>query len=214
LSAGDAVKTSIGKVLADGNLWKLIAIYFCYQTGIYGFVLWLPTLLKTLTNSGMMAVGMLSTIPYVATAIGLFVFARLSDKNMNRKLYTAVPMIGFAICLILSVQFKTDIWVSFAFLVACGFFLLSANGVFWTIPSLLFPRDKAATSLGIINIGGGLGGFLGPYMLGFLSNEYNVDTGIYGLVFILLIGFFITITLPAKTGGINKSAKTLKVVKV
>jgi sugar phosphate permease len=203
MDAQSTGKMPLSEVLSDRKLWKLIAIYFCYQTGIYGFVLWLPSLLKTLTNAGMMAVGLLSVIPYIATAIGLFVFAKLSDKSMNRKLYTALPILGFAICLLLSVQFKGAIWVSFGFLVLCGFFLLSANGVFWTIPSMLFPRDKAATSLGIINIAGGLGGFLGPYMIGFLTSEYNVDTGIYGVVLILLTGFFLATTLPAKTGRLS-----------
>lgn len=206
LDAGNSGKVPLGKVLSDGKLWKLIAIYFCYQTGIYGFVLWLPSLLKTLTQSGMMAVGWLSTVPYLAAALGLFIFARLSDKSMNRKLYTALPMLGFAICLVLSVQFKTTIWLSFGFLVLCGFFLLSANGVFWTIPSTLFPSDMAATSLGIINIGGGLGGFLGPYMIGLLTFEYSTDAGIYGLVFILLVGFLLTVTLPSRIGKINTTA--------
>lgn len=204
LNANSFGKVPVKKVLSNVDLWKLIAIYFCYQTGIYGFVLWFPTLLKTLTHSGMIAIGMLSTIPYIAAAVGLYFFAKLSDKNMNRKLYTALPMIGFAVCLVLSVQFKSIIWLSFAFLVLCGFFLLSANGVFWTIPSLLFPSDMAATSFGIINIAGGLGGFLGPYMLGFLTFKYSTDVGIYSLVLILMMGFLITIILPAKTGKISK----------
>ena len=130
---------------------------------------------------------------------------------MNRKLYTALPMIGFAVCLVLSVQFKSTIWLSFAFLVMCGFFLLSANGVFWTIPTMLFPGDMAATSLGVINIAGGVGGFLGPYMLGFLTSIYSTDTGIYSLALILMLGFLITLILPAKTGNFGKMThKTLK----
>lgn len=204
LNSDKAAKTPFFKVLANTEIWRLVAIYFCYQTGIYGFVLWLPTLLKTLTNSGIMAVGMLSTIPYIASAVGLYVFARLSDKNMNRKRYTALPMICFAICLVFSVQTQSTVWLSFSFLVLCGFFLLSANGVFWTIPSTLFPGDMAATSFGIINIAGALGGFTGPYLLGFLTVEYNTNAGIYGLVCILITGFLISLSLPARLGNLRK----------
>jgi MFS family permease len=211
LNANNINKVPIVKVFSKVDLWKLMAIYFCYQTGIYGFVLWFPTLLKSLTNSGIFAVGMLSAIPYIPTILGLYLFAKLSDRTMNRKLYTALPMIGFAVCLVLSVQFKSTIWLSFAFLVICGFFLLSANGVFWTIPTMLFPRDMAATSLGIINIAGAVGGFLGPYMLGFLTSSYGTDTGIYSLVLILVLGFLITLILPAKTGNFGKMRyKTVK----
>ena len=211
LNTDNFSKVPLAKVFSTIDLWKLIVIYFCYQTGIYGFVLWFPTLLKSLTNSGIFAVGLLSTIPYIATIIGLYLFAKLSDRTMNRKLYTALPMIGFAVCLALSVQFKSTIWLSFAFLVLCGFFLLSANGVFWTIPTMLFPGDMAATSLGVINIAGGVGGFLGPYMLGFLTSNYNTDTGIYSLVLVLVTGFLITLILPAKTGNFGKMTyKTVK----
>jgi sugar phosphate permease len=203
LRAGVVGKVPLGKVVSNQQLWKLIAIYFCYQTGIYGFILWLPTLLKTLTHSGMMKVGMLSIIPYVATALGLYVFAKLSDKSLNRKLYTALPMICFAICLFLSVQTKANVWLSFSFIVVCGLFLLSANGVFWTIPSMLFPSDMAATSFGIINIAGGLGGFLGSYIVGYLTGKYSVDAGIYCLVFMLVIGFIVTLTLPVKIGRLS-----------
>jgi MFS family permease len=204
LNPNNISKVKLVKVFSKVDLWKLMVIYFFYQTGIYGFVLWFPTLLKSLTHSGIFAVGMLSTIPYIATIIGLYYFAKLSDRKMNRKLYTALPMIGFALCLVLSVQFKSTIWISFAFLVLCGFFLLSANGVFWTIPTMLFPGDMAATSLGIINIAGGVGGFLGPYMLGFLTSRYSTDAGIYSLVLILMSGFLITLILPAKTGNFGK----------
>jgi MFS family permease len=204
LNANNIIKVPFVKVFSNVDLWKLLVIYFCYQTGIYGFVLWFPMLLKSLTHSGIFTVGMLSTIPYIATIIGLYFFAKLSDRKMNRKFYTALPMIGFAVCLVLSVQFKSIIWLSFAFLVICGFFLLSANGVFWTIPTMLFPRDMASTSLGVINIAGGVGGFLGPYMLGFLTSNYNTDTGIYSLVLFLVLGFSITLILPAKTGNFGK----------
>jgi len=207
LNADYTGKVPLSIVLSNIDLWKLIAIYFCYQTGIYGFVLWFPTLLKALTHTGMIETGMLSAIPYIATAMGLYFFAKLSDRTMNRKLYTALPMMGFAFCLVLSVQFKSIIWVSFAFLVLCGFFLLAANGVFWTIPSMLFPGDMAATSLGIINIAGGLGGFLGPYMFGFLTSEFSTDIGIYSLVIILMTGFFITLLLPARIGNSGKKSR-------
>ncbi|WP_258560269.1 hypothetical protein [Thermoactinomyces daqus] len=86
-------------------MWKLILIYFCYQTGIYGFTLWLPTIIKQLTHAGMGSVGILSVFPYIATMIGQYLFATLSDRSMNRKLYTGLPLLGFALCLLLSVQF-------------------------------------------------------------------------------------------------------------
>ena len=52
-------KASLKTILGSLNMWKLILIYFCYQTGIYGFAMWLPTILRNLTSSGMTGIGFL-----------------------------------------------------------------------------------------------------------------------------------------------------------
>ncbi len=50
--AGKAVKNaSLSAVLSDKTMWQLIALNFFYQTGIYGYTLWLPTILKELTHT-------------------------------------------------------------------------------------------------------------------------------------------------------------------
>ena len=189
-------------VLRDLNLWKLVFLYFFYQVGIYGFALWLPTLLKELTKTGMTNVGLLSMCPYIVMIFGLYGFARLSDRSGNRRRYTAIPILGFAACFLASTLLKADIWVSFGFLVACGVFMQSASGVFWTIPPMLFPSEVAGGVRGIINALGNLGGFIGPFAVGWLRMSFNnYDAGIYFLVAMLLAGYLITLTLPAVTAG-------------
>jgi sugar phosphate permease len=190
--------SSLKDVFKTFEIWRLILIYFFYQTGIYGFALWLPSLIKELTHSGISGVGVLSIFPYIGTAVGLLVFGMLADKSMKRKKFTIVPMIGFALCLFLSVQFKDHTWVSFAFLIGCGLFIQSASSVFWTIPSLLFPAKVAAGSRGMINAIGNLGGFMGPYLVGYLTTHYNSGVGIYSLVVSLIIATLLASTLPAK----------------
>ena len=204
------VKASYKQIFSDNNMWKLIFIYFFYQVGIYGFAMWLPTLLKSITNSGMTSVGMLSTFPYFAMIIGLYVFAQLSDRSMNRRRYTAMPMFGFAVCFLLSTVFKADVWISFAFLVGCGLFMQSASGIFWTIPPILFPAEVAGGARGIINALGNLGGFIGPFAVGwFRTTLDSYDAGIYFLVIALAAGFLLTLSLPEKTAGTQQIASNL-----
>jgi MFS family permease len=195
-------RISYGAVLRDPNLWKLILLYFFYQVGIYGFAMWLPTLLKELTNSGMTGIGLLSTAPYIAMIFGLYGFARLSDRHGNRRRYTALPILGFAICFLLSTLCKGEIWVSYGFLIACGFFMQSASGVFWTIPPLIFPAEVAGGARGIINALGNLGGFIGPFAVGWLRMSFHsYDAGVYFLTAALLAGYLLSLCLPACTTG-------------
>jgi sugar phosphate permease len=210
LKANEQAPTSFKEIFKKASIWKLILIYFCYQTGIYGFALWLPTIIKQLTNTGMQNVGILSIFPYIGTIFGLYIFANLSDRSRNRKLYTGLPMIAFAVCLLMSVEIKSHIWVSFSFLIGCGVFLQAASSIFWTIPPLLFSADIAGGARGAINALGNLGGFLGPYLVGWLITNFNQSIGIYSLVFFLVMGFILTMSLPAATSGIEGKERAIK----
>jgi MFS family permease len=201
---------SYGAVMRDLNLWKLILLYFFYQVGIYGFAMWLPTLLKELTKTGMTGVGLLSIFPYIAMIFGLYGFARLSDRRGNRRRYTALPILGFSVCFLLSTLLKSDTWLSFGFLVACGLFMQSASGVFWTIPPMLFPSEVAGGVRGIINALGNLGGFVGPFAVGWLRVAFNsYDAGVYFLAGTLAAGFLITLSLPSSTTGRPSRARDI-----
>lgn len=92
--------------------------------------------------------------------------------------------------------------MSYAFLVLCGFFMQSASCVFWTIPPVTFPLEVAGGVRGIINALGSLGGFIGPVAVGGCSATFHsYDAGIYCLAAALLVGFMLTLTLPASTAG-------------
>ena len=92
-------------------------------------------------------------------------------------------------------------WVSYAFLVGCGFFLQAAAGVFWTIPPRLFSPEVAGGARGVLNALGNLGGFAGPYAVGVLIQFYSYDFGIYFLVALLVLGALLTISLPKNVEG-------------
>ena len=190
-------QTSVLSLLANVSMWKLIIINFFYQCAIFAFVIWLPTVLKILTKSDMTNVGLLSTLPYVGTIIGMYTIGRLSDKSGKRRKYVIIPLLSFALALLLSVVFENQPWVSFAFLVLAGAFLQAAAAVFWTILPQLFSTEVSGGARGLINALGNLGGFLGPFLVGFLSDMFGgTKQGILALVAFLIISAIITATLP------------------
>jgi ACS family tartrate transporter-like MFS transporter len=65
-------------------------------------------------------------------------------------------------------------------LAAAGFY--SSHAGFWPIPNMLLGRVAAATSIGLINTFGSLGGFVGPYIIGYLRDR----TGGFGASLLLL----------------------------
>lgn len=192
-------KSLLSKVLKVSLFWKLIILNFFYQTGVYGYTLWLPTILKHLTHSSIGKVGLLSTVPFIAMMIGMLLVAYLSDKTSLRRVFIIIPLALFAICLLCSIYFRDNVVVAYLFLIGCGACLQAPAGVFWTIPTMAFPAEVAGGARGAINALGNLGGFFGPFMFGFLIQHYTQSAGIFCLFVALAIATALAFTLP-KTG--------------
>ena len=197
-AAGSPASASLREVIRNPTIWLLIAINFCYQVGIYGYTMWLPTLLKNLTHTGMGKIGLLATLPYVAMIIGMFATSYLSDLTGKRRLFVLLPLVGFASCLALSVLTQSMMFVSFAFLIGSGFFLQAAAGVFWAIPPKLCSPETAGSARGLINALGNLGGFCGPYAVGVLTQHISSAAGVYGLAVTFAVAGLVALTLPMR----------------
>jgi sugar phosphate permease len=197
-ASGKPTAASFGAMMRNPTIWLLIAINFCYQVGIYGYTMWLPTLLKNLTHTGMGNIGLLAMLPYIAMMVGMFATSYLSDRTGKRRLFVLLPLVGFAACLALSVLTHEMMLVSFAFLIGCGFFLQAAAGVFWAIPPKLCSPETAGSARGLINALGNLGGFCGPYAVGVLTQHVSSAAGVYSLAVTLAVAGLLALTLPKR----------------
>lgn len=45
--------------------------YFCWSIGVYGFVLWLPSILKQAANVDIVQAGWLASVPYLAAVLAM-----------------------------------------------------------------------------------------------------------------------------------------------
>ena len=67
------------------NVILLCMQYFAWSIGVYGFVLWLPSILRSGMQMGMVEAGWLSSVPYLAATVAMIVVSWASDKLQNRK---------------------------------------------------------------------------------------------------------------------------------
>lgn len=198
LQTAQRTNSSFTAILADKVIWMMILIQFMYQFGIYGYTLWLPTILEQLTHSGMNKVGWLSFLPYFACMIGMFSISYLSDKLKIRKWFIVLSLFGFSLSLYLSVLTQAHMMLAYVCIIMAGFFLQAAAAPFWAIVPKLCTAESAGGARGIINALGNLGGFCGPYLVGILINSYNHQVGIYSLVVVLCMAAVLTIFLPKR----------------
>jgi len=185
-------------VFLNPGLMKLVILNFFYQTGDYGYTLWLPTILKGLTGGSMASVGFLAILPFMATLAGIYVISLFSDRSGKRRLWVRFSLYCFAAALVASVILREHVVAAYIALVVCGFFLKSATSPFWSMPGRIASPEVAGSARGVINGLGNLGGFCGPYLVGVMIYLYGQNVAVCALAGSLIIAGTITFLLPKK----------------
>jgi ACS family tartrate transporter-like MFS transporter len=143
--------------------------YFFIVTSVYGLIFWLPTITKKLSGSSNLITSLISALPYCVGLIAGLLVGWSSDRKNERRWHAALPMMATCLGLLLSVA-ANDYPA-----LAIGMFCLAAAGMFsyspgfWALPSSFLTGTAAAASIGLINSTGNLGGFAGPYIVGYLN---------------------------------------------
>jgi len=163
--ASHAPATSWRAGLLNPAVWHLALVMFLIVTSSYGFSFFLPQLVKRLSGGSDLAVGMWSAIPFLVAAAGMIVIATHSDRTGERRLHvaacTAIAASG------LTITSLTDAPIaSFTGLVITAIGVYGFTPPFWSLPTAFLRGDGAAAGIGLINSVGNLGGFVGPYVMG------------------------------------------------
>jgi ACS family tartrate transporter-like MFS transporter len=158
------------QALTNGKVWLLSAIYFGVVTSVYGVSLWLPLIIEDLSGFGTFAVGLLGAVPYVAGAVGMVLFARHSDSTGERRWHVAVAAFIATVGLVLTGVTASPV-VEMAALTLAALGIYSTLATFWSLPTAFLSGTAAAAGIALINSVGNLGGFVGPYIVGFLSDS-------------------------------------------
>ena len=149
---------------------KLCAQYFCWSIGVYGFVLWLPSILKNASTMSMVETGWLSAVPYLAAIIAMVITSWVSDKLQNRKLFVWPALLVAAVAFLGSFLIGSGhFWWSYSLLVIAGAAMYAPYGPFFAIVPELLPKNVAGGAMALINSMGALGSFLGSYVVGYLN---------------------------------------------
>ncbi|UDJ81680.1 MFS transporter [Kosakonia oryzae] len=197
--AEEAVSNApVKDVFRNAGLMKLVVLNFFYQTGDYGYTLWLPTILKNLTGANMAGVGVLAILPFVATLAGIYTISLFSDRSGKRRAWVRLSLYCFAASLLASVLLREHVVAAYIALVMCGFFLKAATSPFWSIPGRIASPEVAGSARGVINGLGNLGGFCGPYLVGVMIYFFGQNVAVCALAGSLIIAGTITFLLPKK----------------
>jgi MFS transporter, ACS family, tartrate transporter len=159
---------TIWQALTNRDVLLLTAVYFMGSTGIYGFIIWFPTILKRASGLSTVTVTLLVTLPYLAGLAAMVFNGWHSDLTRERRWHTAGALFLGGASLTLAVAFASHLWMQLAFFILFAAFVHAYQPTFWALPTALLGESAAAASIGLINCIGGLGGFVGPLIMGYL----------------------------------------------
>ena len=164
------------EALRDPEVLKLCLTYFLWITGFWGFSYWTPTVLKEVSGWSNVAIGrVIAAAMAVSLVVSLWTGHSSSKRNEKRwhgALHMFLAAVGMA-----GGAFARDPWVF------CGFMLLAAVGtyapmsVWWSYPTTFLSGLAAAGAVGLINSMGNLGGFVGPYVTGWVRQTTGSFAG-------------------------------------
>ncbi len=168
------VKESHGspfRALANPHVLLLSAILLLGLNSNYGVQFWLPQMIQRLTKFTPSAVSLIAAIPSFCALPFMMWTGWHSDRTGERIWHTTIPRLLSGTALFACYFATGNIWLSVLLLSFATIGFYCAHPGFWPLPNIFLGRAAAAASLGLINSFGNLGGFLGPYILGALSDR-------------------------------------------
>ncbi len=166
------------------NVVVLAIQYMLWSIGVYGFVFWLPTIIKAGSGRGIGTTGALSAVPYALAVILMIAASTASDRTRRRRVYVwpflLVATGAFYASYLLG---PGNFAVSFALLIIAGGAMYAPYGPYFAFIPEFLPAESAGPAIGAINAFGGLGGFVGAYVVGALGGGTKS-----GAAFVFLAG--------------------------
>lgn len=159
--------------------------YALWSIGVYGFVMWLPSIIRAAPHMDIVKTGWLSSFPYIFAIIGMLTASYFSDKTLNRKAFVWPFLLVAALAFYASYLVGTsNFWLSFVLLIIAGMCMYAPYGPFFAIIPEILPGNVTAGAIALINSLGALGSFAGSYIVGYL----NGTTGGFGASYIFMAG--------------------------
>jgi ACS family tartrate transporter-like MFS transporter len=153
-------------------VWLLGLLYFLLVMPQYGITFWLPKYVKEFSGLPNWLVGWVTAIPFLFAAISMVLVGVHSDRTGERRLHVAIPA-AIGGCGLLVGAFLHTPWMIVVGMTVSAAAMWSTLGPFWTLPTAILGGEAAAGGIALINSVGNLGGFAGPYAVGWIKDHFG-----------------------------------------
>lgn len=161
--------------LRDPRVLVLSFAYFFFVAGSIGVSIWLPQILRPY-GLATMEIGLISAIPYLLGAVSVILWSHVLDRSRQYITHYVVGCAVSGLGFLLSVSVDS-LWLAVAGVAVAVIGMSGARPAIFCIPPRFLTGAAAAGGIALINSFGGLGGFLGPYAIGWIRQTTGDFTG-------------------------------------
>jgi ACS family tartrate transporter-like MFS transporter len=193
---------SLWQTLGNPKVLLFSVVYTSLAIGIYGLSLWMPQLIKGMGVKDSFEIGLIMAVPYLIATFCMVAWSRHSDKTGERVFHCAGALALAAVGMVSSAFIGSPV-LAMAALTFAAIGMYCSQPCFWAMPTSYLTGVAAAGGIAFINSVGNLGGFVGPFMVGWLKdNAGGFQAGLIFLGACLLTGSIVaTVVGRSVTSG-------------
>lgn len=188
-------KISFLTMLKNQNIFVLFLAMLLLNFLLYGNMSWLPSYISTKFQLDISTTGLILACNAIfQTLATIFAGSLLSKLFLGREKIFLLTATFVSAALVFAFVSSNNIMLSIVFLILISMISISAFTAIFTWPHKIMDPAIIGSSIGIINTGGTLGGFLAPMVLGYLI---KLSGGSFTLAFLFMAGASVLCGLSA-----------------
>jgi ACS family tartrate transporter-like MFS transporter len=167
--------------LTNPTIWQLGIIFLLAAVGFYSYSFWAPLIIKSLTRSSDLGVGVILGAISAVTITFMVLNSAHSDRTDERPVHVAVPLLvmgaGFLGCALLRQPILAVLSLALVPIGHC-----SAYGPFWSLPARFLTGAPAAAGIALVVTIANVGGFVGPTFIGAMKDRFGTHSPAFMLL--------------------------------
>lgn len=192
------------QALVDPRILYFCLIYLCIQASVYGLTFFLPKQVTSLTGQSVgFQASLVTAIPWAFALIGVLFIPKLADRTGKYRPFSGVLILMSGVGIALSGLFIHSTLPAMIGLSIAAIGFVSAQPIFWQLPTRYLSGAALAGATGLINAIGNLGGWLAPNVRTWATLTFgtpeapNEQAGLYVLACAGFIGCLLIIGMNA-----------------
>ena len=205
VSAVEKTEASWQKIAHTKTFWFLMLVYYCYASGVFFFISWLPKYLHQGRGIPQEELTYSASLPFILAAIGCLFGGSLSDFLVKKIGIVwgrrIVQLVGLSLSgsAMLFAAYTDNLSVTIIMLALGLAFMDVTSPVSWAVATGL-GKNHAGAITGAMNTAGLLGGTVASLGIGYLiswTGNYNVPVTLIGAQ--LILGAALTLGIKAES---------------